>query len=88
VRNVTLPATYNHVVVPVTASLADDPAVRDWINAYAPDQPADTSTLPESAAGHVLWAADVWYSIKSTGASKRSSGSAHHARASRRETPQ
>jgi len=64
VRNMTLPATYNHVVVPLTASLADDPAVRDWINAYVPDQPADTSTLPASAADHVLWAADVWYSIK------------------------
>jgi hypothetical protein len=64
VRNVTLPATYNHIVVPLTASLADDPVVRDWINAYVPDQPADTSMLPASAAGHVLWAADVWYSIK------------------------
>ena len=64
VRNVTLPATYNHVVVPLTASLAEDPAVRDWINAYVPDQPTDTSMLPASAADHVLWAADVWYSIK------------------------
>jgi hypothetical protein len=64
VRNVMLPATYNHVVVPVTAALAEDPIIRDWINAYVPDQPADTSTLPASAAGHVLWAADVWYSIK------------------------
>jgi hypothetical protein len=64
VRNVMLPATYNHVVVPLTAVLADDPAVRDWINSYVPDQPADTSSLPASAAGHVLWAADVWYSIK------------------------
>ena len=64
VRNVTLPAVYNHVVVPVTASLAEDPAVRDWVNAYVPDQNVDTSTLPDSAAGHALWAADVWYSIK------------------------
>src|SRR6478672_1763836 len=64
VRNVTLPATYNHVVVPLTASLAEDPAVRDWVNAYVPGQNADTSMLPASAAGHVLWAADVWYSIK------------------------
>jgi hypothetical protein len=64
VRNVMLPATYNHVVAPLTAWLADDPSIRDWINAYVPDQPADTSMLPVSAAGHVLWAADVWYSIK------------------------
>jgi len=64
VRNVTLPATYNHVIVPMTASLAADPAVRDWINAYVPGDKRDTSSLPAEAAGHVLWAADVWYSIK------------------------
>jgi hypothetical protein len=64
VRNVTLPAVYNHVVVPLTASLAEDPAVRAWINAYVPDHSVDTSTLPASAADHALWAADVWYSIK------------------------
>jgi hypothetical protein len=64
VRNVTLPATYNHVIVPMTASLAADPAVRDWINAYVPGDKRDTSSLPADAAGHVLWAADVWYSIK------------------------
>ena len=64
VRNVTLPATYNHVVVPLTASLAADPAVRDWINAFVPGEKRDTSSLPGDAADHVLWAADVWYSIK------------------------
>ncbi len=45
-------------------SLADEPAVRDWINAYVPGDARDTSSLPGDAAGHVLWAADVWYSIK------------------------
>ena len=64
VRNVTLPATYNHVVVPLTRSLAEEPAVRDWINAYVPGDNRDTSSLPGDAAEHVLWAADVWYSIK------------------------
>ena len=64
VRNVTLPASYNHVVVPLTHTLARDPAVRDWINAYVPGDNRDTSSLPLDAAGHVLWAADVWYSIK------------------------
>ena len=64
VRNVTLPASYNHVVAPVTHTLAEDPAVRDWINAYVPGDGRDTSSLPPEAAGHVLWAADVWYSIK------------------------
>ena len=64
VRNVTLPATYNHVIVPLTASLAEDAKVRDWINAYVPGGNHDTSSLPREAADHVLWAADVWYSIK------------------------
>jgi pimeloyl-ACP methyl ester carboxylesterase len=64
VRNVVLPATYNHVVVPVTGSLAEEPRVRDWINAYVPGSDPDTSDLPADAAGHALWAADVWYSIK------------------------
>ena len=64
VRNVTLPASYNHVVAPVTHMLAEDAAVRDWINAYVPGDNRDTSSLPADAAGHVLWAADVWYSIK------------------------
>jgi hypothetical protein len=64
VRNVTLPATYSHVVAPVTHDLPRDKAVRDWINAYVPGDTRDTSSLPVEAAGHVLWAADVWYSIK------------------------
>lgn len=64
VRNVTLPASYNHVVAPVTHQLAEDPAVRNWINAYVPGENQDPSTLPPEAAGHVLWAADVWYDIK------------------------
>ena len=64
VRNVTLPASYNHVVAPLAHQLAEDPIVRDWINAYVPGDKPDESTLPPGAAGHVLWAADVWYDIK------------------------
>jgi hypothetical protein len=64
VRNVMLPATYNHVVVPLTHGLAEDAQVRDWINAYVPGEQRDASSLPGDAAQHVLWAADVWYSIK------------------------
>jgi hypothetical protein len=63
VRNVKLPATYNHVFVPVTLELASDPKVRAWLDDYAPGR--DTSAdPPEFAGGAVLWAADVWYSIK------------------------
>ena len=61
VRNVTLPAVYNHVMVPVTRDLADDPAVRKWIEDYVP---GTTTKEPETSSGNVLWAADVWYSIK------------------------
>jgi hypothetical protein len=64
VRNVTLPATYNHITVPVTDDLPQDPAARAWIEAYFPGSDADTSTLSLSAQLHVLYAADVWYSVK------------------------
>jgi hypothetical protein len=64
VRNVDLPATYSHVFVPATGSLPENPEVRAWINDYAPGGQHDTSSLPVEAAQHVLWAADVWYSIK------------------------
>ncbi len=64
VRNVMLPATYNHVTVPATAELAQDAQVRDWINAFVPGSDPDASMLPADAQLHVMWAADVWYSIK------------------------
>ena len=64
VRNVDLPADYSHIFVPLVAPLALEPDVRDWINAYVPGGKHDTSSLPADAQGHVLWAADVWYSIK------------------------
>ena len=61
---VALPATYSHIWVPLVAPLAREPEVRDWINAYVPGDQRETSSLPGDAALHVLWAADVWYSIK------------------------
>jgi hypothetical protein len=64
VRNVALPLNYNHIFVPAVGSLAQDAEVRDWINAYAPGDTRDPSLLPGDAPQHVLWAADVWYSIK------------------------
>lgn len=64
VRNVTLPAAYNHVFVPVSRDLAAHPEVRKWINEYAPGRQAEAFDPPEVAGGAVLWVADVWYSIK------------------------
>jgi len=64
VRNVELPANYNHVTVPVTSELVQSKPVRDWVNAFVPGKNMDPSGLPGDAAAHVMWAADVWYSIK------------------------
>ena len=64
VRNVTLPATYNHITVPVADDLPQEAAAREWVEAYFPGSGADTSALSQSAQLHVLYAADVWYSVK------------------------
>jgi len=62
VRNVALPATINHVLAPVTADFADDPAARAWIDGYRPGVPP--GPLPPGAGDNLLWAADVWWSVK------------------------
>jgi len=63
VRNVKLPAWYNHVAGPVSHDLPDDPVARAWISAYVPGE--TTSPAPLQEAGRsVLWAADVWHSVK------------------------
>jgi len=65
VRNVSLPATYNHIFVPLTQALASDAQMRDWINAYVPG--ADNGNPPGADEGrgtNAYWAADVWFSIK------------------------
>jgi hypothetical protein len=64
VRNVRLPAGYSHIVVPVTAHLAKDPAMKARIDAYTPEQASGFPVAPDGAADNALWAADVWYSIK------------------------
>ena len=64
VRNVTLPAGYLHVLAPVTSDLARSPAIRAWINAYDPEDEAGTRALPEGDPPNLLWAADVWHSLK------------------------
>jgi hypothetical protein len=64
VRNVTLPAAYSHVFVPGTAHLAEDAATREWINAYDPSGATEGAPPPDQNADNILWAADVWHSIK------------------------
>ncbi len=64
VRNVFLPAQYNHVVMPATRHLSQSEAMREWIDAYVPDRPGQADTIPPGDSAGALWAADVWYSIK------------------------
>ncbi len=64
VHNVTLPAEYSHVFVPATAHLVESAAMRAWINDFDPGNKAGRAPLPEGDASNVMWAADVWHSIK------------------------
>lgn len=64
VRNVRLPASYIHVTVPMTAHLAKDEKIRDWINAYVPTDEPELTAAFDSSSENILWAADVWRSIK------------------------
>jgi hypothetical protein len=64
VRNVRLPVSYNHITVPVTAHLAQDQKIRDWINQYVPGEGPELRAVSDSPSDNILWAADVWHSIK------------------------
>jgi len=66
VRNVRLPSSYRHGAIPDTKHLLESQQVKDWINRYHPaDKWLDTPQPDaELALDHILWAADVWYSIK------------------------
>jgi len=68
VRNVCLPSSYKHGAIPDTRHLLKSQQIMDWINDYRPtNKPLDTPR-PElkfdADSDHILWAADVWYSIK------------------------
>jgi hypothetical protein len=68
VRNVWLPTEYNHGRIPNTKHLLRSQAMKDWINSYrAATGPVVYLKLDVAFSGdsrHILWAADVWYSIK------------------------
>ena len=68
VRNVRLPTHYDHGEIPNTQHLLKSQAIKDWINNYQPKNvPADVPELDakfEADSRNILWAADVWYSIK------------------------
>ncbi len=65
VRNVTLPADYGHISLPLTAHLAANPVTRDWISRYSPH--GDGAPLPHGDdldTRNILHAADIWHSVK------------------------
>ena len=68
VRNVWLPTKYDHGHIPDTKHLLESQAIKDWINKYHPSKdPVVYLKLDVAFTGdsrHILWAADVWYSIK------------------------
>ena len=68
VRNVRLPTAYRHGPLPETEHLLKSQQIKDWINNYRPpDKFVDAPELTvhfDSDSKNILWAADVWYSIK------------------------
>ena len=61
VRNITLSAANNHVLIPVSANLPREAAQRGWIEAYSP---TNSAPPPRGSEDNILWAADVWWSVK------------------------
>ncbi len=68
VRNIRLPSEYKHGAVPDTEHLLRSQQIKDWLNNYKPpDVPESEPHLDvtfDSDSRNILWAADVWYSIK------------------------
>jgi hypothetical protein len=68
VRNVWLPTEYKHGEIPDTKHLLNDPKMVDWINRYRPaNEPVARPELDvpfDADSSHILWAAEVWFSIK------------------------
>jgi hypothetical protein len=64
VRNVTLPATYTHIGLPLTGHLAADAATRAWIDAYVPGASVAVPQEPGVDTTNLVHAADIWFSVK------------------------
>jgi hypothetical protein len=68
VRNVWLPSAYKHGAIPDTKHLLSSQQIMNWINNYHPtDQSIDNPKLDtkfDANSTHILWAAEVWFSIK------------------------
>jgi hypothetical protein len=65
VRNVTLPADYGHISLPLAAHLAASPVTRAWISRYSPrGERAAPPAGDDLDTRNLLHAADIWYSVK------------------------
>jgi pimeloyl-ACP methyl ester carboxylesterase len=68
VRNVRLPSASPHSTIPYTQSLLRRPEIRQWIDQYDPNRPREDRSGPDSDPewmnARILWAAEVWHSIK------------------------
>jgi hypothetical protein len=64
VRNVRLPDHYSHYRAPNAVHLLTSPAVRDWLSDYQPTDSPEEPTGLEGDTKHILFAADVWHSIR------------------------
>ena len=68
VRNVRLPSTYAHSTIPSTSHFLKNQEAIDWINKYQPgcqfNETTEFELKPKSDISRLLWASDVWYSLK------------------------
>lgn len=64
VRNVRLPVGSNHINIPATKNLLENPEAIEWIYSYVPAEQPTLDGEFGSDDSHIQWAADVWYSIK------------------------
>jgi len=66
VHNVTLPAGYGHITIPLTEHLAGNRDTREWINGYVPqsDAPSPPAELSAEDTRNILFAAEQWFYIR------------------------
>jgi hypothetical protein len=66
VRNIELPAKYKHGAIPDTKHLLASPSLKEWIDNYQPPEKpvGEPETQLEGDTRHIIFAAEVWYSIK------------------------
>lgn len=68
VRNIWLPSTYDHGLIPNTDHLLQSQQIKDWLNNYKPlNESVSTPTVDvefDSNSDHIIWAAEMWYAIK------------------------